>query len=244
MNKQIAMPIIILLLVILNSLSLYFVANKYRGNKIFRTTFNNVSRFDKAWNEDLSDKIVLFGDSRVAGWKPGLDVKGLTIINHGINGETTEQMMLRFEKHVLNINPKIVIIQAGINDLVAASMAKTSQKKIIYNQCLQNLTHMLTKLSDRNIPVIFLSVIEPYRLDPIRYLLWGNDLTQLVRQLNNEILSGIDTNKVYFLEANTILKEDGQWKPNVNSDALHFKEAAYQLLNNEIKKIIANQLTR
>ena len=38
-------------------------------------------------------------------------------INRGISGQTTPQMLIRFKPDVVNLNPKAVVIMAGINDV-------------------------------------------------------------------------------------------------------------------------------
>ena len=38
-------------------------------------------------------------------------------VNRGIGGQTTPQMLIRFKPDVVNLNPKAVVILAGINDI-------------------------------------------------------------------------------------------------------------------------------
>ena len=38
-------------------------------------------------------------------------------VNRGISGQTTPQMLIRFKPDVVNLNPKAVVILAGINDI-------------------------------------------------------------------------------------------------------------------------------
>ena len=83
------------------------------------------SEFYAAQNHALpaaARRIVVFGDSRAAQWADVLQVPGAQVVNRGISGETTAQMALRFERDVIALKPQIVVIQAGINDLVAASV--------------------------------------------------------------------------------------------------------------------------
>ena len=75
-----------------------------------------------------SIKIVTFGDSTTVGYsvtdnyprqldrrlkKLGTEA---TIINSGVNGDTTSGAAERLDKHVLTHNPDVVIIQFGLND--------------------------------------------------------------------------------------------------------------------------------
>ena len=41
----------------------------------------------------------------------------MLFVNRGIGGQTTPQMLIRFKPDVINLNPKSVVIMAGINDI-------------------------------------------------------------------------------------------------------------------------------
>jgi lysophospholipase L1-like esterase len=41
------------------------------------------------------------------------------VLNRGVNGERTADMLLRFERHVLERRPYVVVIIAGVNDVFA-----------------------------------------------------------------------------------------------------------------------------
>ena len=65
------------------------------------------------------DRIVFIGNSITEGWS-NFD-KDFFInnpfVNRGIGGQTTPQMLIRFKPDVVNLNPKAVVILAGINDI-------------------------------------------------------------------------------------------------------------------------------
>ncbi len=85
-------------------------------------------------------RIVALGDSTTAGtpgWKSGLEVPpsgagDLTsqyaywlmqahpewdVLNHGVNGERSDQIRGRFEQAVVSLEPRAVVIIAGVNDV-------------------------------------------------------------------------------------------------------------------------------
>lgn len=100
-------------------------------------------------------KIVCLGDSITYGWPWGPEVSWTTmlenvidgeVINRGIPGNTTSQMMERFDKAVLNANPTHLIIMGGINDIVWQES---------FDRIVWNLRAMAEKAADHNIKVIF-----------------------------------------------------------------------------------------
>jgi lysophospholipase L1-like esterase len=63
-------------------------------------------------------RIVMFGDSITEFWQhPHLD--GVDLVNRGIAGQNSSQMLLRFEDDVVALSPETVVILCGTNDLRA-----------------------------------------------------------------------------------------------------------------------------
>ena len=77
-------------------------------------------------NSGLSPKgqrlrVVLIGDSRIARWPTSAIGDEFEVINRGIGGETVAQMARRFDRDAIALEPDVVLIESGMNDLVAAS---------------------------------------------------------------------------------------------------------------------------
>jgi lysophospholipase L1-like esterase len=73
------------------------------------------------------NRVVLLGDDITEMWgKTGGQsgarfFPGKTYLNRGIAGQITAQMLVRFHQDVVALNPKVVVIQAGMNDLLVAT---------------------------------------------------------------------------------------------------------------------------
>ncbi|HAY36344.1 MAG TPA: acylhydrolase [Bacteroidetes bacterium] len=68
---------------------------------------------------DGERRVVFMGDSITEGWSelyPDF-FEDQPFINRGISGQVTAQMLLRFREDVLDLNPSIVFILAGTNDI-------------------------------------------------------------------------------------------------------------------------------
>ena len=63
--------------------------------------------------------MVFLGDEITELWGKGSDdfFPGKPYLNRGIGGQTTPQMLVRFRQDVIALKPKVVVIQAGTNDL-------------------------------------------------------------------------------------------------------------------------------
>lgn len=100
-------------------------------------------------------RIVCLGDSITYGWPWGPEISWTTmlaekinaeIINRGIPGNTTTQMLDRFEKSVLKFNPSHVIIMGGLNDIIMQDS---------FDRITWNLRLMAEMAQENGIKVIF-----------------------------------------------------------------------------------------
>src|SRR5690242_19866786 len=65
-------------------------------------------------------RVVFMGDSITDNWDNegyGGFIPGKPYIDRGIGGQTTPQMVLRFRHDVIDLQPQVVVILAGTNDI-------------------------------------------------------------------------------------------------------------------------------
>jgi lysophospholipase L1-like esterase len=67
------------------------------------------------------DRVVFLGDEITENWGQGAAkfFPGKPYLNRGIKGQTTPQMLIRFRQDVIALKPKVVVIQAGMNDIAS-----------------------------------------------------------------------------------------------------------------------------
>ena len=65
------------------------------------------------------NRVVFIGDSLTANWGRGKTpfFPGKPWLNRGIPFQTTPQMLVRFRQDVVSLEPKVVVIQGGLNDI-------------------------------------------------------------------------------------------------------------------------------
>jgi lysophospholipase L1-like esterase len=134
--------------------------DQYRARRIavFTDDFGQLARYHDA-NAALAapkpgeDRVVFFGDSITDIWHLDEYFPGKPYVNRGIGGQTTPQMLVRFRQDVINLQPKVVIILAGTNDIAGntgpmrlediaadyatiADLARANHIKVIYSSVL------------------------------------------------------------------------------------------------------------
>lgn len=98
-------------------------------------------------------RIVLIGDSITQGWidkAPGFFTGGR--IDRGIGGQTTPQMLLRFRQDVVDLQPAVVQIMGGTNDIAGNTGLMTE------GQTKENIMSMTELAQAAGIRVILASV--------------------------------------------------------------------------------------
>jgi lysophospholipase L1-like esterase len=68
------------------------------------------------------NRVVFIGDQITEAWgRGGRFFPGRPYFNRGIAGQTSPQMLVRFRQDVIALKPKVVVIQAGTNDIAGAT---------------------------------------------------------------------------------------------------------------------------
>lgn len=102
------------------------------------------------------NRVVFMGDSITDSWqnpKYGGFFPGQPYVDRGISGQTTPQMLIRFRSDVIALQPKVVLILAGTNDL-AGNTGPTTLAAVE-----DNLTSMFDLAHANGIRVVFASVL-------------------------------------------------------------------------------------
>src|SRR6266487_1612099 len=76
-------------------------------------------------------RVVFMGDSITDGWQQpryGGFFPGKPYVDRGISGQTTPQMLLRFRRDIIDLQPKAVVILAGTNDIAGNTGVMTNEE--------------------------------------------------------------------------------------------------------------------
>ena len=135
----------------------------FSGLKLNTQDWPNLNRF-RAENTALGlpvngeSRVVFLGNSITQGWieaRPEFFAKR-PYINRGISGQTTPQMLVRFRQDVIALQPKVVVILAGTNDIAGNTGPSTLE------MIEDNLASMSELASANGIQVVLSSVLPVY----------------------------------------------------------------------------------
>jgi len=176
--------------------------------------------------------IVLFvGDSITASWastgKPAWDkyFAPLRSYDLAIGGENTQASLWRFEHHALdNLNPKVVVLMIGTNNLFINSTEDTVHGilAVVYQ----------LKLRLPKSKILLLGIL-PRGLTPSNSVLRSK-----IRDTNLK-LAAIDWKKVSFLDiSETVLSPDQSVNSSLIPDGVHPSEEGYNRMAPQVSKAL------
>jgi lysophospholipase L1-like esterase len=167
-------------------------------------------------------RVVFFGDSITELWRgadPGF-FSGETL-NRGISGQTTAQMLGRFRHDVIALQPRVVHIMAGTNDLAG----NTGPTTLAWIQA--NIRSMVELARSHRIGVVLAGI------PPAAHFNWRPSIRPAaqVKALNDWIKAYAASEKLGFVDYGSVLDDgSGGMKPDLTTDGVHPNLAAYQLM--------------
>ncbi|MDB2567487.1 GDSL-type esterase/lipase family protein [Flavobacteriaceae bacterium] len=180
------------------------------------------------------DRVVFMGNSITEGWS-NFD-KDFFInnpfVNRGIGGQTTPQMLIRFKPDVVNLNPKAVVILAGINDI-----AENTGPVTIEN-IAENIISMAEIAKANEIKVFICSTL------PAIDFPWspGMEPGPKVVKLNSILKNYCDSNNIPYVDYFSAMSDEkgGLKVPEYTTaeDLVHPNLAGYKLMEKIILKAL------
>jgi lysophospholipase L1-like esterase len=164
-------------------------------------------------------KIIFLGDSITENWKLGdPSLFGQTVLDRGISGQTTPQILLRFYQDVVALRPRTVHIMAGVNDIMG-NTGPTTDATIV-----NNIRAMIDIANTNNIRVV-LAAITPSKRFVARPEL---SLAARISAVNILLANLAKSRKIIWVDYAAVLGNgDGGLKDTLGNDGLHPNRDGY-----------------
>jgi len=206
--------------------------NQWRASKAatLRDDFGELARYRDA-NAALQppapgeNRVVFYGDSITDIWKIDESFPGKPYINRGIGGQTTPQMLVRFRQDVVNLQPKVVVILAGTNDIAG----NTGPERI--EDIEANYASMAEISRANHIRVVFSSVLPVHNYTPQAQSFFALRSPAKILELNAWIKNYCaSTGCIYLDYFSAMVDEKGLLKRDLAEDGLHPNAAGYKIM--------------
>lgn len=170
-------------------------------------------------------RVIFFGDSITDAWHLDLYFPGKGYINRGIGGQTTSQMLVRFRQDVIDLQPAVVVILAGTNDIAG------NTGPIAISEIEANYATLAEMARAHHIRVVFSSVMPVHDYTPQSQILFAQRSPAKILELNGWLKNYCATNGLIYLDYFSALVDDqGLLKKDLAVDGLHPTEAGYRIM--------------
>uniref|UniRef100_UPI004049B023 GDSL-type esterase/lipase family protein n=1 Tax=Fulvivirga sp. TaxID=1931237 RepID=UPI004049B023 len=196
------------------------------------TTFNMYSQNITASIGAISDqnmpqeykKIVLMGNSITESWqhiRPAFFKENPNLICKGISRQTTDQMLARFQRDVIQLQPQVVVILAGINDIAE------NNGPIALSDIMANIEKMAQLALNQDIKVMLCTLV------PANRFTWrpNIDPSDKVIALNSLITKYAYENRITLVNYYDRMVDDNKGlKAELGPDGVHPNAEGYAIM--------------
>jgi lysophospholipase L1-like esterase len=171
-------------------------------------------------------RVVFLGDSITEAWRLNEYFTGRDFINRGIGDQTTIQMLARFRQDVVSLNPNVVVLEGGTNDIAAG---------ISLNQIEDNLATIGDLAKAHGIKLVFASIlpVSDYHRDADpRYEMTKSRPLSAIQAVNRWMQARCRSEGCVYMDYYTAMVDPmGQMQADLSDDGLHPNAKGYRVMS-------------
>lgn len=182
----------------------------------------------------VDENIVFFGDSITSIYDIDHFYPHNFVINSGVSGDKSEDLVERIDEDVYKYNPSKVFILIGINDL---------NHDIEEKEILKNIQKVVNGIKlNRKHAKIYIQSIYPINQDLLKENEYGfnEDLSNDdIIKINKKIKSLCKKNNIEYIDIYSMLTDsDGNLNQEYTKEGLHLNELGYMKLTEKLEKYV------
>ena len=200
--------------------------------------WGNIKRYEQSNQELLQQdnngrRVVFMGNSITEGWvntHPDFFQQN-GYFGRGISGQTSYQYLVRFREDVINLHPKVVVINAGTNDV--------AENTGPYNEeyTFGNIVSMVELAKANKIKVILTSTL------PAASFSWNKRITdaaQKIERLNQRVKAYAKKHRIPNVDYYTpmVVGEERALNPAYTKDGVHPTADGYDVMEALVQPVI------
>lgn len=188
----------------------------------------------------LSESVVFIGDSLVEFFPIREFFPDIPILNRGIGGNTTTDVLNRLDTSIYNLKPARVFLWIGTNDL--------ARNPFKINEIVANIELIINKIQ-KNLPEtkIYLLSIPPIRSPTkakfIKKVILKKRTNEKIQEMNQLIKNMCIAHNIQYIELFPFLTDEkGELKEQYTLEGLHLSAKAYLIVAEKIKPYLEDIL--
>ena len=175
------------------------------------------------------NRVIFLGDDVTLNWSDFFT--GKPYFNRGIEQQTSAQMLIRFQQDVVALKPKVVVIQAGFNDIVVNTLGVSADN---YYSMVQ-----LAKANGIKVVIASLTPVSDFHKKQT-----GMRPVGKIISMNGWLSEYAATVGAVYLNYYAALATGRDFNKDLTSDGLLPNAAGYKIMAGLAEKAIAEALTK
>ena len=178
----------------------------------------------------VDDNYVFLGDSIFQRYNLEKFYEDMPVINSGISGNKTTDILNNMEERVYKYNPSKVILMIGTNDYSSISNEDT----------VKNIGKIIDGIKEnRKYAEIYVQSIYPVNKNVNNGVSVDGRNNEDIRTMNEGIKKLCEEKEVTYMNIHDLLTdEDGNLKEEYTGDGLHLNDSAYTVVTAEVMKVL------
>ena len=176
-------------------------------------------------------RVVMIGDSITEFWRTeNPELFGEGVVNRGIAGQTSAQILVRFQQDAVALRPGIVHIMAGLND-IAGNTGRISPEDY-----QNNIAAMIDMARANGMTVVLGSIT------PARNFFWrkGIDPSRRIVELNRWLAETARARGLIYADYHSVLADrNGYFKAEYDADGSHPTGAGFDAMKPVLEAALA-----
>ena len=173
----------------------------------------------------VENRVIFFGDSITDGWPLNQYFPAKPYVNRGISGQITSQMLARMQADVIALQPAVVVILAGTNDLA---------RGVPFDTIKNNLAMIASLAAAHGITPVFASVLpvnDHHKQNDPNYARSVLRPPRDILSLNRWIRDFCTERGLIYLDYHSKMTDaEGQLRAELAKDGLHPNGEGYKVM--------------
>lgn len=230
MNNKSKIKKIILLVLIIS-----LIGNIFNIYHFATFNHNKVKIVTKTKTKEVAvvpENIVFLGDSITSLWNLKKYFPDNHVVNSGIIGDKTTDILKDMENRVYRYNPSKVFVLIGTNDI-----PKNKSNEKIVNNIFKIIDGIKENRPDAKIYIESIYPVNDTNNTKIDHTMVAKRSNDRIKEINSMIEKKAKDYKITYIDIyDKLTDDDGNLDINYTAEGLHISDQGYDVIANEIKK--------
>lgn len=238
-DKTLVISVFIIVVIgVLITFAVFSIFNLITGNIKTKTVVKTETVTKKVVKNVMDENIIFLGDSLTSMYDVEGYYKNHNVINSGISGESTQEVLASLKQRVFIYNPSKVFLLIGTNDFDEKNHGPYDEDTTV-----NNIKTIIEEIkANRKFAEIYVESVYPINDsddERIKHWMLGNRNNENISSLNKRIKQLTKEEKVNYINVyDKLLNEDGLLNIDYTTDGLHINDTGYDVITGVLRNYI------